>query len=279
MVYDLTGQRFGRLLVECRINSANRAKSGTSREICWQCLCDCGKQKTVKSSNLRRGLVKSCGCLRVSIAHSLSYKHGKRHTKEYATFTQMKQRCNNPSSASWKNYGGRGISYDPRWENFEVFLEDVGVAPGKEYSLDRYPDNNGNYEPGNVRWATPKQQLRNTRHNVLIEFEGEIKTTSEWEEITGIHQDTIRFRLRSGWSAKDILTTPPSLNNKKRFTQEKFIKWNGEIKSISAWERELGFGVGTLSGRLRTGWDLERAFTTPVKKRQTYLEVTSLKEK
>lgn len=149
---DLTGQRFGRLAA---IKPTGERK-GTA--FVWQCLCDCGKEHFVNSNNLRTGHVKSCGCLRkekITI-------HGMWKTPVYTTWKQMIQRCENPKSPTYKWYGGRGIKVCEQWHNFCDFFEDMGERPDGK-TLDRWPDNDGNYEPGNCRWATPKEQQANSR--------------------------------------------------------------------------------------------------------------------
>ena len=121
----------------------------------------------------------------------------------------MKARCVVPSASGYENYGGRGIVVCDRWLNsFENFLADMGERPSKAHSIDRYPDNDGNYEPSNCRWATRKQQTRNTRANRRISFCGETLCVAEWAERVGIHCDTIYDRLKLGWSIDRALTEP-----------------------------------------------------------------------
>jgi len=120
-------------------------------------------------------------------------------TPEYSTWSLMIQRCEDPSSDRYGYYGGRGISVCPKWRtSFAAFLEDVGPKPSPAHSLDRI-DPNGNYEPGNVRWATKKEQARNRRTNRLLTVNGETRCLSEWSEITGIPKTTLRLRLERGW--------------------------------------------------------------------------------
>lgn len=151
-VARITGEKFGRLRVISR-NGSN--KRGLAR---WMCECDCGRTLTVDGSALRNGNTTSCGC-----SMEKSNGEAKSRTTEYSCWESMISRCENKNNKYWHNYGGRGITIDQRWRrNFLEFLKDVGRRPGKEYSLDRI-NNDGNYEPGNVRWATRKQQGQNRR--------------------------------------------------------------------------------------------------------------------
>ncbi len=136
-------------------------------------------------------------------------KHGMRNTSEYTIWRGIKKRCLLPTDTHYALYGGRGIKLFPAWiDDFMAFYNYVGARPSKRHSIDRYPDKNGNYEPGNVRWANQKQQLRNTRVNVILEFNGKSQTVIEWSEELGISQYAIYQRLDSGWSTERTLTEP-----------------------------------------------------------------------
>ena len=148
---DLTGQTFGKLTIISRATSG----AGGAR---WHCICSCGKTSTPSSLNLKAGRSRSCGCE----SHKRK-THGKTRTAEHRVWSDMKNRCTNPKNRAWKHYGGRGIRVCKRWLNsFENFLSDMGERPDG-LTLDRYPDNDGNYEPSNCRWATWKQQRKNRR--------------------------------------------------------------------------------------------------------------------
>lgn len=166
------GQRFGRLVV---IEQAPRNSPNNHRM--WVCRCDCGSEKTVVGSELPRGRLRSCGCLRRDLiaTKSKGNEYGVRHggarlvrdgrfAPEYRCWRGMIQRCEQPTHIGYKDYGGRGITVCKRWrESYAAFLADMGRKPSLKHSIDRYPDNDGDYEPGNCRWATAKEQSANQR--------------------------------------------------------------------------------------------------------------------
>lgn len=158
---DMVGCKFGMLTVRAMLPP----KDGRRDKQC-QSDCDCGTTGFVTESySVRKGLAKSCGCLQRAGNHFL---HGESRsgawTSEYRAWVNMNTRCQNPNATRFKDWGGRGISVFAAWRNdYPAFLGYVGRKPSPRHSLDRFPDVNGNYEPGNVRWATPEQQAQNTR--------------------------------------------------------------------------------------------------------------------
>jgi hypothetical protein len=192
---ELIGQQFERLLV---ISKAGRNKYG---EPVWLCRCNCGVEKNVRGYALKSGNTKSCGCLhREKIT-----THGNCEIPEFNIWRGAKQRCTNPKNRDFPNYGGRGVKF--LFDDFKEFLAHIGPRPGKEYSLDRI-DNSGNYEHGNVRWATPKTQCRNTRSNRLITYQNETLCLAGWAEKLNMNKGVICSRLRNSWSVKKALSTP-----------------------------------------------------------------------
>lgn len=214
---DITGQRFGRLV------AIERTEQKNVHGYKWLCACDCGNIALVVLAYMMNGHTKSCGCLNKENAKKAKWStHG--HTRngvranahEYAIWSTMKQRCLNPKTASYRRYGGRGISIDPSWlgvDGFLTFYRDMGPRPSSEHSIDRI-DANGNYTKDNCRWATSREQNNNRSGIRRITYQGETLTSAEWGRRTGLRSDTIRNRLDMGWDAERALTTPS--NGRKR---------------------------------------------------------------
>jgi hypothetical protein len=183
------------------------------RHTMWECQCDCGISHLVRKQNLTNGNTRSCGCLG-AISRALSSRThgatvGKKQTPEYRTWTGIKKRCENQKAKSWKRYGGRGIKVCQRWQNsFAAFLEDVGERPTPKHSLDRFPNNDGDYEPGNVRWATATQQSRNRSTSRIHTAFGITGTTGDLAESFQIPRSCVQNRLQLGWPIEAALTVP-----------------------------------------------------------------------
>lgn len=188
---DLSGRRFGRLQV---LGLYGKLYNAPKPVYYWVCLCDCGNKKPVQSACLLRGTTLSCGCLaqenclKANIIHNESNK-----TPEYSSYCHAKERCNTPNHLAFAGYGGRGIKF--LFNSYKEFLAEVGRKPTAKHSLDRI-DNNGNYEKGNIRWATPHTQRLNTRTNRLITIDGVTLTATEWAEKYNIGREAIYSRLK-----------------------------------------------------------------------------------
>lgn len=206
MKRDILGQRFGRLFVD-----RFKGESGKDRTRVI-CLCDCGKTKDIYLYSLLSGDTQSCGCYNSESATKRFTTHGhagwrkEKRAPEYNAWCLMLSRCKKPNNNAYKDYGARGISVDPAWEDFSKFLRDMGPRP-KGTTLDRI-DNNKGYGPSNCRWATKIEQARNKRNNVNLTFDGKTLCASAWAEITGLPHKQILRRVRYGWPVERILTAP-----------------------------------------------------------------------
>ena len=208
---DLTGKTFGRLKV---VKYLGRCYVSESFNNFWAVTCSCGaKDVVVQTSDLMSGRTRSCGCFNDEERSKRAFIHGHsksndgNYTPTYVSWTQMRRRCFDPKKHSFKNYGGRGITICDSWSQFENFLADMGERP-PNMTLDRI-DNDGNYEKTNCRWATRKEQGRNTRVNRNLTYNGRTQPAVVWAEEYGINFSTFRHRINKGkWSVKKALTTP-----------------------------------------------------------------------
>jgi len=210
----MIGQRFGHVVVKEAAGSSRQGRL-------FNCLCDCGNEKIISRGYLRStdrdGVAASCGCM----AGGLSNKtHGLTKSKVFRAWSAMCSRCSNPNVPEWKNYGGRGILVSKEWAaSFMAFYRDMGEPPSAESELDRI-DNNGNYQKGNCRWTTRKNNLRNRRVSRLITFKGQTLTLSEWAERLGINKTTLHNRLESGWPIDKALAQTVGQSGPKKQTKE-----------------------------------------------------------
>jgi hypothetical protein len=172
----------------------------------------------------------------------------------YLSWVAMRSRCRNPKDSSYARYGGRGISVCERWSSYALFLADMGFRP-EETSIDRI-DVNGNYEPGNCRWATQRQQHNNRRDNHVIQWDGRSQTLTQWARELGIGWATLLSRL-DRWGLPRAFTEP--LNVAKRTQLRPLITHNGKTQSVSDWARELGLKYTTLKARLDKGFAVDAA--------------------
>lgn len=212
-IKDLTGRRFGRLLV-IEISHMHTKPCGQKMPM-WTCACDCGKEKVVPAGGLLNSGTQSCGCLWKEKFHHTIHGCSKSTgwTPEYRCYASMLQRCLNKKSKNYPGWGGRGIKICSRWlkgENgkhgFECFFEDMGERP-KRHTLHRV-ENDGDYEPTNCVWATSKVQGNKKRNNRVIEALGRKRNLQEWADDLGVVGDTIDQRLKRGWSVEEAVSEP-----------------------------------------------------------------------
>lgn len=243
-IIDLTGQRFGKLVV---LNLNKILKRGTY----WLCKCDCGNYKIICGCELRNNDTKSCGCLQKQIVT----RHGMYKSKIYTVYANMLSRCYNSKNKRYKHYGGRGIKVCDKWlesdgQGFLNFLHDMGEPPN-QMSIDRI-NNNGNYEPANCRWANIKQQNQNYRNNRNFTINSETKCLNAWCEFNNINPQVVRARLKYGWLLERALGLEKRDNKNVRY-----IEINGKRQSIHAWCKEYNFKYDRAIYLLKNGKSLK----------------------
>jgi hypothetical protein len=203
---DLTGKKFGKLLVieRCEDKIYNRNRKTTQ----WNCVCDCDKNVIVKvTSNALRDGKTHCGCVKtIRYGHPT---HGMTNTRLFNIWGSVIQRCNNPNHMCYHNYGGRGIKLCDEWfDKFELFYDwAINNGYNENLSLDRI-DNDKGYCPENCRWATPSEQQRNRRDNVVLEYNGETKLLQDWCEIFGIDRRTVHWRIKHNYPIENLFDPP-----------------------------------------------------------------------
>jgi hypothetical protein len=246
---EMAGRRFGTVTA---LRVAPEARTRTKFK--WVCLCDCGQEFTTCGGKLRCGDVVSCpDCSRERVRLS-RVVHGMRRTAEYRIWTHIKSRCFNTRVPEFKHYGGRGITMCERWrESFADFLADMGPRPSALHSVDRHPNNDGNYEPGNCRWATPKAQANNTRSNRKVTVAGETRNMTQWAESIGVRREVIHKRLKRGIEGDRLLAEP---------VKTEIFTFAGVSASIPEWSSRTGIKRATLYWRIKQQkWPLDRALT------------------
>lgn len=212
---NIAGQRFGRLTALRRTGDTGHCG------FIWECQCDCGNLKHSDTGSLTSGNVKSCGCLRVIVAKQNGAKNathgifrGRKHTgwaaskrglkRTWTSWVSMRHRCHSCKHHAFSRYGGRGITVCERWNDFKLFLEDMGIRPAG-HSIERI-NNDGNYCQSNCKWATGMEQGRNKRNNRLITINGITKHLAGWSLVSGISTQLIWQRIKKGWTWDRVLS-------------------------------------------------------------------------
>lgn len=247
----------------------------------WKALfqCDCGKVTETKIDKVKGCRTTSCGCYKKEIDKQRRWprrvgpfkrdpskiygKHFMSKSPEYKSWDKMIGRTCNLNSDSYNYYGGRGITVCDRWRHsFENFYRDMGPKPSPEYSIERI-DVNGNYEPGNCRWVTSKEQARNKRSTIIVTYKGITKPLIDWSEDLKLDYKVLYNRLRSNWVIEDIFEKP--IENSNLYTLN-IDNYKNESKTVKEWSRILGISFYTVQARLDRGWSIDDALLTSVQK-------------
>lgn len=206
---NLIGQKYGRLTV---VDTAEDLVSNTGYHTAmWKCVCECGTEVIVRGKCLTQGTTRSCGCLQREELSKRAGKHYDQGTRLYAIWDSMRQRCNNPKNSAYHNYGGRGITICPEWDEYINFKKWAiqsdydASAPRGTCTLDRI-DVNQPYSPQNCRWVDMRTQSNNKRGTIRLPYNGELKTLTEISKITNIKYPTLWKRYSRGMSVENILS-------------------------------------------------------------------------
>jgi len=202
---DITGQVFHRLTA-IRYLYTNKHRAAV-----WEFRCSCPSETIIQKAAIavKSGHTKSCGCFYEETRQSSATTHGGCYEPEYTSYTCMMKRCYDKSHESYHRYGGRGVTVQANWhDNYAQFKKDMPTMPSPNHNTVDRIDGTRNYEVGNVRWATRKDQQRNMKSNVLLTFNGKTQCMAAWSEEKGWHPSKIKNRRRAGWSDEEILGTP-----------------------------------------------------------------------
>lgn len=254
---DIVGQKYGKLTV-VEYLGIRRANCGHTAS--WfKCICDCGNECEKKGTTLKTGKSNSCGCLYKELAHKKPNYHGKRNIKLYQVWCSFRRRCNSPTDAAYKNYGGRGIGYAPEWDDyltFERWAFENGYKQDVGLTLERIDVNKG-YTPENCCWASRKRQSNNKRNNLYFTLDGVTHTLAEWCEIYKVPYSRVDARMNAlGWSFEDALF-------KDRCFPIHTITYKGKTKTTKEWSEITGLSTNLIRSRLKNGWTPEEIIETP----------------
>ncbi len=206
---DLTGKRFGRLTVVRRGEDYISPKG--YRAVNWVCSCDCGETCVVRGCNLKSGASRSCGC--IVEEHPNHTTHGLSKGRIYSIWCGIRDRCKNPKSGNYENYGGRGISICSDWDDDFTSFYSWSMENGYSDRLSIHRINNdGNYSPENCAWVDWSTQANNTRKTHYLTYLGKTQSISQWAEEVGMPKQRLRDRIRLGWDIAKALTTEKQRN-------------------------------------------------------------------
>lgn len=213
---DCVGKKYGRLTIIKEWRDISR------KTIYCETICECGNKHISQKGHLKSGGVRSCGCLVVDTNRKLLNRltHNMSYTNQYNVWKHLKQRCNDKNCKTYKNYGGRGISYDVKWETFEGFWEDMKEGYRKDLTIERI-NNNDSYYKENCCWTSNKEQQSNKSNNHFITINGETKTVSQWEEKMGFNRNMIYSRLKRGWDEEKAVLVPSCYRRRVNKRKEK----------------------------------------------------------
>lgn len=248
---DMGGVKTGRLTVLRKVE-----KHEQRGDKIWECVCDCGNLTLASVYQILSGTYKSCGCLRKEDNIKGQTKHGYggriNRKPEYSVWNAMIQRCYNINHDQFHDYGGRGISVCIEWLLFDNFIMDMGDRPTNKHTPDRFPNNDGNYEKSNCRWATWAEQVRGKRSNVWIEYNGDRKCQKDWASLLGVRDDSISTFLKKGRTFEWIYNHFKSKNyisqNRKASI---WYEHNGENKCQADWAKELKVSFNSISYHIK----------------------------
>lgn len=254
---DISGQRFGRLLV------LNPVEPHITSGAKFACLCDCGNTKDIVGRSLTKGFTVSCGCYRNERVRETNSTHkatsvvaAHEYARAYKTYRSMLSRCyGREGTTTTKNYRDRGIKVCDRWHDFEAFYLDMYPKPEDHLTLERV-DVNGDYSPENCIWADMQTQANNKTTSVFLEAFGRRQTGPQWAREFGIKYHTIRARIYAGWSIEDAISRPLVEAGQHKVTK---LEARGKTKTVYEWAREVGVAAPTIMARIKRGESVEQA--------------------
>lgn len=241
MRIDMTGRRYGSVVALRPVGSC------VSRDTKWEFRCDCKFVFSASGYDFRSGKRTDCPNCAAERSRKASITHGMTDTPEYRTWTDIKTRCYNTGRPEYPNYGGRGIRVCQRWlDSFDAFLSDMGERPSDRHSIERI-DNDGDYAPGNCKWATAREQANNRR--VTVKVDG--APIADLARSTGIKYGTLHARATRG--RRNHHPTEPQVLT---------LEHNGVVDTISGWSKRTGIKPSTITMRVtKYGWPVEKALT------------------